>query len=163
MPTNYWLHISTTWVTCTISFVWLWLLPRRRLPCHGRRWRCCSGPLWSRPVAASPSPPASYSSCWTRHASHHCCMWKKVGALLLHLPTGFLHGAVAHCWRTYLVGDTTSKQKRRSRSSQCFTVQSRKSSTTTVGLSWWKRSFGYKQNVSHAVFADRLELSSVAP
>lgn len=37
---------------------------------------------------------------------------------------------------TYLVGDTTSKQKRRSMSSQCFTVHSLRSSTTTVGLSW---------------------------
>lgn len=36
----------------------------------------------------------------------------------------------------YLVGDTTSKQKRRSMSSQCLTVHSLRSSTTTVGLSW---------------------------
>ena len=38
--------------------------------------------------------------------------------------------------QTYLVGDTTSKQKRRSMSSQCLTVHSLRSSTTTVGLSW---------------------------
>lgn len=37
---------------------------------------------------------------------------------------------------THLVGDTTSKQKRLSRSSQGFTVHRRKSSTTTVGASW---------------------------
>lgn len=37
--------------------------------------------------------------------------------------------------QTYLVGDTTSKQKRRSMSSQCLTVHSLRSSTTTVGLS----------------------------
>lgn len=36
---------------------------------------------------------------------------------------------------SYFVGETTSKQNRRSMSSQCFTVQSLRSSTTTVGLS----------------------------
>ena len=79
-------------------------LPRPLLPCHGRRWRCCSGRLWSRPVAVSLSQPASYSSCWDTWASHNCCvcvcmcgcvcvcvrmcvcMWQEVGTLLLHLP-----------------------------------------------------------------------------
>lgn len=38
--------------------------------------------------------------------------------------------------QTHLVGETTSKQKRRSMSSQCLTVHNLRSSTTTVGLSW---------------------------
>lgn len=39
---------------------------------------------------------------------------------------------------THFVGETTSKQKRRSMSSQCLTVHNLRSSTTTVGLSWDK-------------------------
>ncbi len=78
------------WICVSVCFS-----PRCHLPCRGRRWRCCSGRLWSRPVAASLSLPASYSSCWDtqshiRLLSEEClcvCMWEEVGCLLLHLPT----------------------------------------------------------------------------
>lgn len=142
---------------CILALSSVWVLPHCHLPCRGRRWQCCSEQLWSKPVAASPSLPASYSSCGGRQASHSCCqlreclhqtvclsMWQKVGTLLLHLPTSLknipvlirLRERVSSVTQTYLVGDTTSKQKRRSMSSQCLTVHSLRSSTTTVGLSW---------------------------
>lgn len=119
-------------------------LPRRHLPCHGRRWRCCSGRLWSRPVAASLSLPASYSSCWDMSTSHNCCLLNMLGggytvpppSNLLNIFQCLLHSLLHWLMTsTYLVGDTTSKQKRRSMSSQCLTVHSLRSSTTTVGLS----------------------------
>lgn len=80
-----------------VMFIWLplnkqlsfsiCLLPHCRLPCRGRRWQCCSGQPWSRLVAASPSLPASCSSCWDSWTSHNCCLLNmfKVGTLLLHL------------------------------------------------------------------------------
>lgn len=119
-------------------------LPRRHLPCRGRRWRCCSGRLWSRPVAASLSLPASYSSCWDMSTSHNCCLLNMLGGGYTVPPPSnpfnifqcVLHSLLLWLMTlTYLVGDTTSKQKRRSMSSQCLTVHSLRSSTTTVGLS----------------------------
>lgn len=63
------------------------------------------------------------------------CNWEKVGALLPHLKynSPVLIRPIG-TW-TYLVGETTSKQNRRSMSSQCLTVHSLRSSTTTVGVS----------------------------
>lgn len=114
----------------------IWFLPRRPLPCHGRRWQCCSGQLWSKPVAASPSLPAS------------CSSWRGTqlpSAEILSVWTADPPQISVFIWfykdikvtQTHLVGETTSKQKRRSMSSQCLTVHSLRSSTTIVGLSWW--------------------------
>lgn len=137
------------------------LLPHCRLPCRGRRWQCCSGRPWSRLVAASPSLPASCSSCWDTWTSHNCCLLNmfKVGTLLLHLSKLQKHFPLSGLMtKTYLVGETTSKQKRRSMSSQCLTVHSLRSSTTTVGLSW-----GYRTGALVTIMLETIFETTVIP
>lgn len=98
-------------------------LPRHPPPCPWKLSRCYFGRLWSRPAWASPSLPASYNSCAAQKNIAHSdaiTIWSKDRC----------------CAQTHFVGETTSKQNRRSTSSQCLTVHNRKSSTTTVGLSW---------------------------
>lgn len=77
----FWISFMEIWSkSCQRQGLAMLPLPHCRLPCRGRRWRCCSGRPWSRPVAASQSRPASCSSCWERRASHTaaaapCAMW----------------------------------------------------------------------------------------
>lgn len=85
-----------------------------------------------------------------------CSRWVRCFSTYLsiqkHFPLSWL------MTKTHLVGETTSKQKRRSMSSQCLTVHSLRSSTTTVGLSWGDRTGALVTIMLETIFETHLFL-----